>query len=427
VAIFENTDGKPVAVSTGRSETHFTSDSASRDKSTVSFSDARNEMSETHHVSTLDKNGHVSTVDSVAVTRNGSKDVSSIAVDDMGNRTASLSRSFEGHDVAGVKTTTSFAASKQLAPDEAVPDLRGALVAGAMGGVLAHTEPVPHGIAYTEAHAREFSGKNGSTVAEQQTRSIDAAGHETRGLDTINRSVGAENGRTVAQTVTLHQDDHGNKSTAFTEELTSASGNEALKSQHTESVAFHDPKMDGKWAMPMEAHRIGEALRENMTQTQAVSETASLGTTVPTTSAPRAEGQPGAWSFGGGLGHAPDQAPNASALSSHTYDSIVGFLTEKAGYAAHEAKAMVSGVSEYVSQALHDRVPGAGGALEFHKSGAEAVTLNHNGAGSHASYDGNTASIPVDQLKAVHESGRVQDLASRDMASSASQGHELTR
>jgi hypothetical protein len=425
VAIFENTEGKAVAVSTGHSETQSTSDSASLDKSTVSFSDARNEMRETHHVSTLDKNGHASSVDSVAVTRNGSKEVSSLALDDMGNRTASLTRSFEGHDAKGNRTTTTFTASQQLASNEAVPDLRGALVAGAMGGVLAHAEPVPHGVSYTEAHARELNGKNGSTVTEQQTRTIDAAGHETRGLDTISRSVGAENGHSVAQTVTLHQDDHGNKSTAFTQELTSASGNGVLKSQHTESVAFHDPKMDGKWPMPMEAHRIGEALGEKMAQTQAVSETASLGTTVPTTSAHSAEG-PGMWTFG--VGHGPGQEqPSANVLSSHTYDSIVGFLTEKAGYAAHEAKAMVSGVSEYVSQALHDRVPGAGGTLEFHKSGAEAVTLSHNGAGSHASYDGNTASIPVDQLKAVHESGRAQDLASRDMGSSASQGHELTR
>lgn len=426
MAIFENTEGQAVVVNTGANASIVSSDSASLISSRVSFSDARNELSETQHIDTLDKAGHVSSVDTTTITRPGGKEIHSLATDEMGNRVAALTQTTTGRESVVGTITHSYTVSEKLSPGEPVPDLRHAVLDSALQSQHRNDHPAPH-VTVTEATSHEMSGKDGSSITDVMTRTVDSAGHETRGLDTIMRSVHAVKGETETRSSVLHQDDHGNKSTTVVEELSTPGAARTLVSQHSESVVFHDARMEGQWPMPMEAHRIGQNVHDHMTHEQKVSDAGPGGivTTVPATAAQMHEGN--SWSFGGGLGGGHGAQARDTGLSGHTQDSIVGFLTEKAGYAAHEAKAMVSSVSEYLSRAIQDPVSGGAGSVEFHKAGAEAVSLNHGSSGTHANFDGNTASIPVDVLKAVHESGRVQDLASRDMGSSSSLGHELSR
>jgi hypothetical protein len=101
---------------------------------------------------------------------------------------------------------------------------------------------------------------------------------------------------------------------------------------------------------------------------------------------------------------------SGSGLAPHVSDSLKAHLV-KAGYTAQDAAETVNGVSQHLAKALDDHAMGTGASVEFHASGPVAVSLSNR----HASPQADTISVPMDQLKAVHESGRAQSLGAPNL------------
>jgi hypothetical protein len=96
---------------------------------------------------------------------------------------------------------------------------------------------------------------------------------------------------------------------------------------------------------------------------------------------------------------------SGSGLAPHVSDSLKAHLV-KAGYTAQDAAETVNGVSQHLAKALDDHAMGTGASVEFHPSGPVAVSLSNG----HTSPQADSISVPMDQLKAVHESGHAQSL-----------------
>jgi hypothetical protein len=111
---------------------------------------------------------------------------------------------------------------------------------------------------------------------------------------------------------------------------------------------------------------------------------------------------------------------SGSGLAPHVSDSLKAHLV-KAGYSAQDAAETVSGVSQHLARALDDHAMGAGGSVDFHASGPVAVSLSNGQASPQA----DTISVSMDQLKAVHESGHTQSLGAPS-APSHSAGREMS-
>lgn len=112
-----------------------------------------------------------------------------------------------------------------------------------------------------------------------------------------------------------------------------------------------------------------------------------------------------------------------SGLAPHVSQSLEQHLSQN-GYSAHDAAQTVRDIGPQLAQALDDHSMGKGGAVEFHPSGPVAVTL----ASTQAEPQPGSISVAMDQLKAVHESGMVQDLSQAlALANSSSQNYQACR
>lgn len=436
MAIFENVDGQAVAVGTASRDnaSHSVADSISK-STTASHRDANHVLHELRQTRTEDVNGVASRSQTDTSVEKGVKYVSAISEDAHGHVTVAGTRSIESTDKHGEIHRESVTVSRAMphgVPLEAVEAGVKSMAKFQMESLHAGVPLAREADITTEvAHATIQTAKDGSSLVHRETLGVDSHGTHA-GVDEIStKSVGEG----ISAIQTRQQDSAGNQVLSERLEVHSRSSKgEDVVAQHTEILSAH-PAAARIWSYggaEKELSSGGMAIDSGRERglSEHVGAAGGAGPAYP----PGAAG-PGHLSGGaGGVGlgehvggAAGGSGPGTASLSSHTHDSIVSYLTDKAGYAAHEAKQLVNGVSDYLGNAIPSHVSGSGGALEFNKTGAEAVSMNHSASGSIvASHDGTTASIPMDRLKAVHESGMVQDLASRDMGSQ-SHVQELSR
>lgn len=110
---------------------------------------------------------------------------------------------------------------------------------------------------------------------------------------------------------------------------------------------------------------------------------------------------------------------HSDGLSAHVSDSLVNHLVSH-GYSAQEAHQTVQGVSHTLGQEVNGHAMGKTGSVEFHKEGPVAVSLSSENTAS----NGNTISVAMDTLKAVHESGLSQNL---DVAQGYKNAHQASQ
>lgn len=445
MAIFENVDGKPVTVSTGKAVEAVKgvtegsmSSNVSRMSAEIHGHDAQGRELSTSRTETRDAQGHLSSVETEKVQGKYWTDVKSMATDATGHKTESLSRITEVPLKDGSLERMTLSVSQPTDQHgRGGADLRMALEEAALGARPTHPGQ-PTGVTIAESREHISRGADGSTRTERMTDTFDTMGRETRGLDLSSTSTSLHaDGKRETVTSTVHQDDHGNETASVTREGASVSGagGPQFAQVQTESMGRHDDSMEGKWINVRQAHVVGDSVAR-LGGSQAVHDTFSAPgqmMSVPKTSAQDLEqggasnsralpGQsPGkSWSFGGaesagGVGIA--------GLPSHTSDSLVGYLQQKFDYAAHEAKALVGSISEQLHSMLGDHTAGSGGQLQFHKTGDAVVSVVSGHDASHG--DPSTASVSMDRLKEVHESGRVQSLDGDRMIASATRDFQI--
>lgn len=445
MAIFENVEGKAVILGTGKSAEAVKgitegsmSSNVSRMSAEIHGHDAQGHELSTSRTETRDAQGHFSSVETEKVQGKYWTDVKSIATDAVGHKTESLSRIAEVPLKDGSTERMTLSVSQPVDQHgRGGADLRMALDEAAMGARPTHPGQ-PTGVTITESREHISRGVDGSTRNERMTDTFDTMGRETRGLDLSSTSISSgADGKRETVTSLVHQDDHGIESASVTRETSSATGagGPQFAQVRTESMGRHDDSMEGKWMNARQAHVVGESVHQ-LGAAQALHDSFSAAgemASVPKTSMQdhlAREGvgagavpghSPGkSWSFGGAEGAG---GTGVAGLPSHTSDSLVGYLQEKFDYAAHEAKALVGSISEQLHSVLGDHVPGSGGQLQFHKTGDAVVSVVSGHDASHG--DMSTASVSMDRLKEVHESGRVQSLDGDRMIAAAARDYQM--
>jgi hypothetical protein len=367
VAIFENSDKQPVAVSTA----HSVSDvervtqliespepSVSSSQTEITYGNGHRALEQkTERNLGSDPDSHVSAKLTSTQTKD---DTLHAAYAESRVDSLTLPDGTQERQTITVSTATRFVGD--------APNLRPALDAVVAANHPGRLDPNPElekmGISQSKQLEKISKGPDGVEHVDAYSSSIDPKGRSVSSHDVSDVTHMSGNGRADTIRQTTHQDSQGNQS----------------KSKVIEDATYG---LDGK--IHTRVHTEAESLSPASMHKESYREQSG-----------------------------------ASELSPHVSDSLKAHL-EKSGYTAKDAAETVNGVSQHLAQALNEHAMGAGGSVDFHASGPVAVSLSSGQASPQAG----TISVSMDQLKAVHESGHIQSLDLTNTPSHAA-GREMS-